>query len=222
MLKMPGSFADRKEAGKFLATKLTEYASKNPVCAGLPRGGVVVAAQVAEKLNCALDVLVAGKLRSPNNPELAMGAVTEDGEVYLNDGVITILRVTKRYIEEEKAERMHVVLEKLARYRQVIGKTPLKGRCVILVDDGLATGSTMIAAAQAAHAGGAAEIIVAVPGGPSDTVARLKAMPEVSRVICPVMPEPFYAVSQLYRDFRQTLDDEVVEILKEFAKKTRP
>lgn len=218
---MPGSFADRKEAGKFLATRLMDYASRDPVCAGLPRGGVVVAAQVAGILGCALDVIVAGKLRSPYNPELAMGAVTEDGEVYLNNDVITILGVTKRYIEEEKVERMRVVLEKLARYRQVIDKTPLKGRLVILVDDGLATGSTMIAAVQAAHAGGAAEIIVAVPGGPRDTVARLKAMPEVSRVVCPVMPEPFYAVSQLYQDFSQTLDDEVVGILKGFAMKTR-
>lgn len=221
MLKTPESFADRKEAGRFLAGRLMDYAVKNPVCAGLPRGGVVVAAAVAGILKCGLDVIVAGKLRAPSNPELAIGAVAEDGTVYLNDDVIRILGVTKRYIEDEKNDKLRVVLDKLARYRRVIAKTPLKGRCVILVDDGLATGSTMIAAGQVASASGAAEIIVAVPGGPLDTVKRLKAMPEIDDVVCPLMPEQFYAVSQLYQDFRQTLDSEVVETLKEFAAKAR-
>ena len=219
MSRMPEIFEDRREAGRFLASKLMDYASKRPVCAGLPRGGVVLAAQVADALGCVLDVIVAGKLRSPYNSELAIGAVTEDGEVYLNDDVIRSLRVTERYIEDERSDRLQVVLEKAGRYRQGIDKTSLNGRCVILVDDGLATGSTMISAAQAAHAGGAAEIIVAVPGGPRDTVARLRAMPEIARVICPIVPDVFYAVSQLYRDFSQTLDDEVVAILKEFALK---
>lgn len=210
-------FEDRRDAGKFLAAQLGGYAKKDPVCAALPRGGVVVAAEVAAVLGAAIDVIVAGKLRSPGNPELAIGAVTEDGEVYLNEEIIRYLGVSKHYLEQEKADRLKVVLAKLDRYRRVIAKTPLARRCVILIDDGLATGSTMIAAIQAAHAAGASEIIVAVPGGPADTVERIKAMPETTAVVCPVMPDYFSAVSQLYADFRQIEDDEVVEILKTFA-----
>lgn len=210
-------FADRREAGRFLAARLDEYAKKDPVCAGLPRGGVVVAAEVACALGAAIDVIVAGKLRSPGNPELAIGAVTEDGEVYLNKEIISYLGVSRHYLEQEKADRLRVVRAKLSRYRQVIAKTPFSGRSVILIDDGLATGSTMIAAVQAAHAAGAAEIIVAVPGGPADTVERIKAMPEITGVVCPVIPDDFMAVSQLYADFSQVEDDDVVEILKGFA-----
>lgn len=215
-------FADRKDAGRFLAAQLGGYAKKDPVCAALPRGGVVVAAEVASLFGAAIDVIVAGKLRSPGNPELAIGAVTEDGEVYLNREIISYLGVSKPYLEQEKADRLKVVSAKLGRYRQVIAKTPLTGRCVILIDDGLATGSTMIAAIQATHAAGASEIIVAVPGGPADTVERIKAMPEVTGVVCPVMPDDFSAVSQLYEDFRQIEDEEVVEILKTFASGRRP
>lgn len=213
------SYADRVAAGRFLAAKLLEYKGQSPVVAGLPRGGVVVAAEIARRLSCPLDVIVAGKLRAPFNPELAIGAVTEAGRVFLNKGVIAAALVTDAYIEKEKKARIEAVLEKLKRYRKVMGKTPLGGRVVIIVDDGLATGSTMIAAVQAAKAEGAARIIVAVPGGPRDTVERIGGMEEVDMVVCPVIPEEFFAVSQLYLDFTQTEDSEVVGILKEFSGK---
>lgn len=207
-------FADRRTAGGELAERLAHYASEDPVVVGLPRGGVVVAFEVAERLDSQLDVIIAGKLRAPENPELAIGAVTECGEVYLNKNAIRMLRVPAEYIEREKEERLRLVKERLSRYRSVKEKVPLKGRIVILVDDGIATGSTMIAAVQAAKAEGAKMVVVAVPGGPEDTLGTISAMDEVTETVCLTAPEVFYAVSQLYMDFSQVDDNEVVELLR--------
>ena len=181
---------------------------------GLPRGGVVVAFEVARVLGRPLDVIIAGKLRAPENPELAIGAVTEDGETYLNKRVVKMLGVDDVYIEGERRERMKLIQARLTSYRAVKKKAPLKDRTVILVDDGIATGSTMIAAVQAVSAEGAAKVVVAVPGGPKDTLGEITAMDEVSDVVYLTAPEVFYAVSQLYADFDQVEDAEVVGLLK--------
>lgn len=215
----PSHYADRKEAGIYLAERLSDYAVKNPVVVGLPRGGVVVAAEIAKRLKCDLDIIFAGKLRAPYNPELAIGAVTEDGLMHLNDTVVRSLRVSVEYIEKEKKARLAAVNERLKLYRAVKSKVSLKGRVVIVVDDGLATGATMISAIQAAHASGAKKIIVAVPGGPEDTVEAIRDMSEVDSVICPVIPALFFAVSQLYLDFQQVEDEEVIGILRQFEAK---
>lgn len=217
MSGMPTIFTDRKEAGEFLAKELEKYRGDRPVVVGLPRGGVVVAAEVAKALGADLDVIIAGKLRAPYNPELAIGAITEDGHVFVNKMAIRSLRVTDEYLEREKNERLKVTTGRLKLYRAVREKVPLEGRTVILVDDGLATGSTMISAAQAARASGAKKIVVAVPGGPRDTVERLEAMDWIDSVVCPLIPESFYAVSQIYIDFAQVEDDTVVSILKEYG-----
>lgn len=216
MVSIP--YNDRKEAGQLLAGLLAHYADEDPVVVGLPRGGVVVAAEISEKFGWELDVIIAGKLRAPFNPELAIGAVTEDGKVYLNEYAIRSLRINEEYIEEEKIIKLNAVQERLKSYRRVKEKIPLAKRTVILVDDGLATGSTMISAIQAAHASGAKKIIIAVPGGPEDTVRRISGMKEVDEVICPSIPSAFYAVSQLYMDFKQVEDYEVIEILKRFRR----
>lgn len=216
---MTQRYADRHEAGRLLAEMLTGYAGKDTVVVGLPRGGVTVAAQVAGRLGCDLDVIMAGKLRAPHNPELAIGAVTEDEQVYLNTEAIRSLRIPPGYIEEEKKARLETIKERLALYRKVKPKVGLDKKTVLIIDDGLATGSTMVSAIQAARANGAARIIVAVPGGPTDTVEAIKAMPEVDSVVCPAMPEPFFAVSQLYEDFRQVEDFEVINMLGEFVNK---
>lgn len=206
-------FADRNEAGRELAGRLTRYACKDTVVAGLPRGGVVVASEVAARLSCPLDVMVAGKLRAPGNPELAIGAVAEAGAVYLNREAIAALGVDHAYIEEEKRRRLEEAKERLARYRAVREKVPLAGRTVILVDDGVATGSTMIASVQAARAEGAARVVAAVPGGPEERLGAIAAMEEVTELVCLAAPEAFYAVSQLYTDFAQVDDDTVLDIL---------
>ncbi len=210
-------YEDRSEAGRSLAEKLVKFAKERPVIVGLPRGGVVLAAEIARALNAELDVIIAGKLRAPYNPELAIGAVTEEGAVYLNDMAVRSLRIKPDYIEKEKRERLRAVTERLNLYRKIKKKVPLKGRTVIIVDDGLATGATMISAIQALAASGAKKIIVAVPGGPQDTVDRISGMKEVSEVVCPLIPSLFFAVSQLYMDFSQVEDEEVVAILREFA-----
>ncbi|GMR04856.1 MAG: hypothetical protein BMS9Abin23_0770 [Thermodesulfobacteriota bacterium] len=211
-------YKDRTEAGHLLAGELIKYKDEKPVAVGLPRGGVVVAAEVARDLDCDLDVIIAGKLRAPLNPELAIGAVTEDGHVYLNRESMGYLHLTDDYLEEEKARRLSEVKERLEKYRTVKEKVALRGRTVILVDDGLATGATMISAVQAAHASGAAKIVVAVPGGPADTVEKISGMEEVSEVVCPLIPPLFFAVSQIYGDFRQVEDEAVIEILKSFSR----
>ncbi len=211
------TFRDRVEAGRFLAKNLSAYRDSNPVVVGLPRGGVVIAAEIARALKCDMDVLIAGKLRAPFNPELAIGAITESGLVFLNDEVMGSIRVDDKYLEEEKRSRLKIIKQRLATYRRVKAKVSLAGRCVIIADDGIATGSTMISAIQAAKAEGAGRIIAAVPGGPRDTTGRLcGAEPDVE-VICPVMPAIFYAVGQLYTDFSQVEDEEVIEILKGFS-----
>ncbi|MFQ5442314.1 MAG: phosphoribosyltransferase [Thermodesulfobacteriota bacterium] len=212
-------YKDRVEAGTALARELAQYREERPVAVGLPRGGVVVAAEVAKALGCDLDVIIAGKLRAPLNPELAIGAVTEDGSVYLNRQSADYLHISEEYIEEEKALRFSAIKERCEKYRAVKKKVPLEARTVILVDDGLATGSTMISAVQAAAASGASKIVVAVPGGPRDTVDNIAGMDEVSAVVCPVIPTLFFAVSQIYIDFHQVEDSEVIKILRGFSRR---
>lgn len=210
-------YKDRKEAGKALAGELAGYAGKRPVVVGLPRGGVAIAAEIARALECDLDIIIAGKLRAPENPELAIGAVNEDGLVYLNETAIRGMHIDPDYVEKEKKERLNAIQERLALYREVKEKVPLRGRTVIIADDGLATGATMISAIQAARAEGARVIIAAVPGGPQDTIDRLKRMEEVDTVVCPIIPPLFFAVSQLYVYFNQVEDEEVLALLKEFS-----
>lgn len=219
MIKTPKQYANRIDAGKTLAEYLKIYAGDRPVIVGLPRGGVVVAAEVAKKLGCELDVIVAGKLRAPGNQELAIGAVTEDGLVFLNYSLIRSLHIKNDYIEAEQGERLQAVQARLKSYRAIKKKIPLKGRAVILTDDGLATGATMMSAIQAVKAENAARICVAVPGGPADTVKTIMEMGGVAEVICPMMPAVFYAVSQLYMEFKQVEDAEVIRILKESGAK---
>lgn len=214
-------YEDRSAAGRALAVHLEKYAREHPVVVGLPRGGVVVAAEVARALKADLDVILAGKLRAPYNPELAIGAITEEGQVYINSMAVRSLHIKESYIEEEKKARLGAMKERLNLYRAVRKKVALKGRTVIIVDDGLATGSTMISAIQAAHASGAKKVVVAVPGGPADTLERIQSMDEVTEAICPQVPDFFFAVSQLYYDFNQVEDEEVLELLKEFQENNR-
>ncbi|MFQ5735532.1 MAG: phosphoribosyltransferase [Thermodesulfobacteriota bacterium] len=217
MHKAMNPYTDRQDAGRMLAQELTGYADKRPVVVGLPRGGVVVAAEISRSLGCEMDIIIAGKLRAPYNPELAIGAVNEDGLVYINEPAVRSLRIEPDYIEKEKKERLKAIQDRLALYRKVKKKVSLRGRNVIITDDGLATGATMISAIQAVRAEGARKIIAAVPGGPQDTVDRITGMEEVEEVICPIIPPLFFAVSQLYVSFKQVEDEEVIEILKGFA-----
>lgn len=205
---------DRHTAGRLLAAALEPYAARDDVIVlGLPRGGVPVAAEVARALGAELDLMVVRKLGTPGQEELAMGAIASGGGRVLNEDVVAQLRIPRDEIERA-AERERAELER--RERAYRGERPgprLAGRCVILVDDGLATGATMRVAVQAARSAGAREVVVAVPVAPEDTVARLAR--EADDIVCLATPEPFMGVGRWYRDFAQTADREVADLLAE-------
>jgi putative phosphoribosyl transferase len=205
-------FADRHAAGDALADALSHYRGADVLVLGLLRGGVPVAARVAEELDGELDVIVVRKLPSPISQELAIGAVTADGVRYLNEGLISELGVSETFlgavtqVQHEEARK---------REQNLRGKRPpprITGRIVVLVDDGLATGATMHAAVQSVRMQKPAHLIVAVPVGSREACEALAA--EADEVVCPWQPEPFGAVGLYYKDFVQTSDVEVREILQ--------
>src|SRR5918994_299558 len=212
----PGLFRDRSEAGRRLAEKLAHYANRPDVLVlALPRGGVPVAYEVARALSAPLDVFVVRKLGVPGYEELAMGAVATGGVRVLNDNIVAGLRIPD-YLIDAVANRE---LEELKRRERVYrgGRPPpdLRGRTVILVDDGLATGATMLAAIKALRQLQPARIVVAVPTAAPDTCEALRAV--VDDVVCAITPEPFQAVGRWYEDLSQTTDDEVRELLAQLA-----
>ncbi len=205
-------YRDRTEAGQVLAQHLTAYADRPDVLVlGLPRGGVPVASEVAQALHAPLDVFLVRKLGVPGREELAMGAIATGGVRVLNDDVVRALDIPNEVIDAV-AESEGVELQRRSQlYRGDRPPPAVRGRTVILVDDGLATGSTMRAAVAALRRQGPAHLVVAVPVGSADTCADLA---EQAEVICPRTPEPFLAVGMWYDDFRQTSDDEVRELLE--------
>lgn len=205
-------FKDRKSAGILLKEKLTNYnQAKDCLIVGLPRGGVVTAFQIAEGLHLPLEIMCPRKLRAPFNPELAIGAVTETSVPYLNQDLIEALGVTDKYISQEIKVRQQEAKLRLQNYRKNRTFSEMKGKTVIIVDDGLATGSTMLAAISEAKTKGAKKIIVAIPVSHPDTLKRVKE--KADEVICLFSSPMFYAVGQFYEEFDQTEDVEVLEIL---------
>jgi putative phosphoribosyl transferase len=209
---VPGTFSDRREAGRVLADALSAYrGTPDLLVLGLPRGGVPVAWEVASALRAPLDVFVVRKLGAPRWEELAVGALASGGLVVLNDDVVSSLRITDEHlaqvIEKESAE----LTRREAAYRG--GREPVQpaGKTVILVDDGIATGASMLAAARAIRAAGPAKIVIAVPVAPPTPYRQLADAAD--DVVCVEVPASFLAVGEYYRDFSQTSDDEVRELL---------
>ncbi|WP_017237370.1 phosphoribosyltransferase family protein [Streptomyces sp. SS] len=204
-------FSDRTDAGRQLATRLDHLKGRDVVVLGLPRGGVPVAAQVADALDAPLDICLVRKLGVPRQPELAMGALGEGGVRVLNERVIRETGVGDRALAAVE-EHEHAVLEERAdRYRGSRASVPLEGRTVVVVDDGLATGATALAACRVVRARGAARIVLAVPVAPRGWTARLGG--EADETVSVHAPEVFYAIGQFYRDFEQTADAEVIACL---------
>jgi predicted phosphoribosyltransferase len=205
-------FADRREAGMVLAKKLAAYAGRDDVVVlALPRGGVPVAYEVAEALNVPIDVFLVRKLGVPGHEELAMGAIASGGTRVLNERTIEYLRIPEEIIEAV-AEREQRELER--REREYRGSKPpvnVAGKTVIVIDDGLATGASMRAAAVALRRMEPAKIVVAVPVAADETCHTFRS--EVDTIVCAITPEPFYGVGMWYRDFSQTTDDEVRDLL---------
>ncbi len=209
-------FRDRREAGKLLAQKLMDLKGHpDAIVLGIPRGGVVVAYEVAKALELPLDVFIARKIGAPGNPELAIGAVASDGTVILDELSINFMGVSKQYIEKEIERQKEEIRKRLLTYRGGREGYPLQGKIVILVDDGVATGATTIASLRAIRASNPSQTILAVPVAPPDTVEKLRR--EADRVICLYTPSPFWAVGAFYLNFEQTSDEEVQTLLAELA-----
>ena len=205
-------FRDRKEAGQFLARRLSAYADRSDVLVlALPRGGVPVAFEVARALRVPLDVFLVRKLGVPGHEELAMGAIASGGVRVMNDDVVRALQISDELIDTVSAKEQRELERRQGSYRGDRPAPNLRGRTVILVDDGLATGSTMRAAIAALRRQAPKSIVVAVPVGSIETCAEFQD--EADEAICAEMPEPFYAVGAWYQDFSQTTDDEVRELL---------
>jgi len=209
----PVFFADRHEAGRRLAEALLEYAGKDAIVLSLPRGGVVVGYEVARRLQLPLDVIITHKVGAPGNPEYAIGAVAENGEVVLNKPEIRLLGVSEQYLREEIAHQEEEIERRVQLYRNGRRLPSLKNRIAILVDDGIATGFTMFAAAEAVKAEVPAEVVIAVPVAAPSSLQSLK--PVVDRIVCLAAPTPFWAVGAFYRDFEQVTDEEVRRYLEE-------
>ncbi|MFH8837001.1 phosphoribosyltransferase family protein [Streptomyces sp. NPDC017868] len=204
-------FSDRSDAGRQLAARLDRLKGHDVVVLGLPRGGVPVAAEVADALDAPLDICLVRKLGVPHQPELAMGALGEGGVRVLNERVLREARVSERDLAAVE-EREHAELDHRAqRYRGSRTPVPLEGRTVVVVDDGLATGATALAACRVVRARGAARIVLAVPVAPKGWTARLGG--EADETVSVHTPELFFAIGQFYRDFSQTPDAEVIDCL---------
>ncbi len=210
------AFADRHDAGRLLGARLRSMPADalpraDLVVVGLPRGGVPVASEVARALGAPLDVMIVRKLGVPNQPELAMGAIGEDGVRVLNEEVLSLARVSDEELRATEARESIELERRSARFRGSRPRISLLGRVVLVVDDGIATGSTVRAACRVARAQGARSVIVAAPVAPPDTVRALAT--DADDVIALFSPSRFVAIGQFYDDFAQTTDDEVVRLL---------
>lgn len=208
-------FENRREAGRALAQALIGYAGQKPLIYALPRGGAPVAAEIAQRFDAPLDLILVRKLGAPHQPELAIGAVVDgaDPTLILHDDIARHLRVSEKYIITAKDEALTEIYRRRKTYFKHRPPMSPNGRMVIIVDDGLATGATMEAAISAMRQAGAKRIIAAVPVAPADTLARLKKLAD--EMICLATPEPFWSVGGYYQSFPQLSDEDVIACLKE-------
>lgn len=204
-------FRDRSEAGRKLAAALTEFKGKELVILGIPRGGVVVAGEVAKALGAPLDIVVTRKIEAPGEPEYALGAVTQDGEVIMDRQAAESLGASKEYLDAQVRKKREEVNERMKKFRGDAPYPDLEGKVVVIVDDGIATGSSVAAAVMSVKKRRPKEIVVAVPVAPKDAVETLTG--DGNRVVCLETPGPFLAIGEFYEVFNQVEDEEVKLVL---------
>lgn len=211
-------FKDRNDAGIQLTYKLADYKDKEGIIVlALPRGGVIIGFEIASYLYCPLDVIIIRKLGFPGNPELAIGAISENGTVILDKSIISLYRISEEYITREISRQKDLIEKRVNLYRKEDILPDLKGKIVILVDDGVATGATMKAAISTLIAEKIKMLIVAIPVAHPDEVKELKTL--VDDLIYLHSPDGFMSVGLYYKDFAQVTDDEVVDMLNKINKK---
>ena len=200
-------FRNRTEAGRLLGNALLPFRVQNAIVLAIPGGGVPVGREVADILGSELDVIVTRKIGAPGNPEYAIGSVTQDGQIITDMRLLEELHISHDYLESEAATQLEKIRNSLKKYRGMKAYPELEGRTAVIVDDGIATGSTMRAAIQSARKMSASTIIAAVPVGPRDTIAKLSKLAD--RVVCLMSPVNFFAVGDYYSEFEQ-VDEETV------------
>ena len=205
-------FDDRNDAARKLAEKLMQYRGQNPLVLAIPRGAVPMAKVIANELQGDFDVVLVRKLRAPYQPELAIGSIDESGWAYIAPHAASS-GASQEYIEAEKSAQMETIRKRRNQYTPIRPPIDPSGRIVIVIDDGLATGATMISALHGLRARHPAKLICAVPVAPPDTLKRVASMAD--EVVCLEAPEYFMAVGQFYRNFSQVEDDEVIDILRD-------
>ena len=205
-------YLDRGDAGRQLAAELMPFADEQPVIMALPRGGVPVSVEVAKALHAPIEILAVRKIGAPGNPELAVGAVAEDGSGVLDPRSAGMLGMTQELLDERLEEESRELRRRVSRYRHGRPRIPLSGRTAIVVDDGMATGMTELAAVRAVRKRGPRRVVVAVPVGSSEAVAMLEE--EADRVICLTVPRRLYGVGMWYEDFSPVSDEEVLRLLE--------
>ena len=205
-------FRNRAEAAHRLAQRLQGRELQDPLVLAIPRGGVVTGAVLARELGAELDVVLARKLRAPGQPELAVGAVAEEGQVHLNQPIEGHLGLTEAYVARERAHQLNEIARRKELFRAVRPPALLAGRSVIVTDDGIASGATMIAAVQVARAQNPHVLVVAVPVASPDRLGEIRR--RCDEVICLLAPRSFWAIGQFYKDFSPVEDAEALELLR--------
>jgi predicted phosphoribosyltransferase len=208
-------FRDREDAAHQLAEQLRGRVFRDLLVLAIPRGGVVSGAVLARDLEADLDVVLSRKLRAPGQPELAVGAISEDGTAYLNPEARDYLELTEDYLQEETRRQLTEIARRKKLIRSVRPPAAIAGRSVIVTDDGIATCSTMMAALQTIKTQSPHEILVAVPVASPDRLVEIRGW--CDEVVCLLAPQEFWAIGQFYEDFSQVEDQEVLELLREFA-----
>jgi predicted phosphoribosyltransferase len=203
-------FHDRNEAAIMLAEQLADYKGKNPLILAIPRGAVSMAKIIADKLDGMFDVALVRKLRAPGNPELAIGSIDESGWTYLADHAASV-GADSEYIDAERKQQMITIKQRRAQYTPVRPPVDPAGRIVIIIDDGLATGATMISALHGLRSRRPARLICAIPVSPPETLRKIQLLAD--QVVCLDTPDNFRAVGQFYVDFPQVEDEEVIKVL---------